>query len=331
MSRRPRPWFREGRGWYAQIEGKQRFLAHDKNEAYDRFHELMSHRPSPTISGDQVAVVLDLFLDWTEQHRAPRTYDWYRERLQWFLGSIPGSLQVSQLRPYHVQQWVDAHRGWSNTHKRGCITAVKRAFSWAQKMGYIEMSPVAHIEKPRAAQRDTVITQDEYDKILAEVADREFRDLLTASWETGCRPQELRAVGARHVDLGNSRWVFPPKESKGGKRPRVIYLTDTAEAITRRRMLKCPEGPMFRNTKGRPWHPYAVNCRFERLKKKLGRKYCQYLFRHSFATRMLEAGLDALTVAILLGHQNPAMLSATYQHLAHNPNFLAEQLRRASA
>jgi len=89
MSRRPRPWFREGRGWYAQIEGKHRFLSHDKSEAYDRFHKLMSHRPSSTISGDYVAVVVGLFLDWTELHHAPRTYDWYRERLQWFLGSIP--------------------------------------------------------------------------------------------------------------------------------------------------------------------------------------------------------------------------------------------------
>ena len=291
----------------------------------------MSRRHSPAVSGDHVAVFLDLFLDRTERHRAPRTYDWYRERLQWFLGSIPDSLHAGQLKPYHVQQWLDGHPGWSNTHKRGCITAVQRAFSWARKMGYVETSPVAHIEKPAATQRDTVITEDEYDNILAEVTDQEFRDLLTASWETGCRPQEVRAVEARHVDLVNARWIFAPKESKGGKRPRVIYLTDAAEAITRRRMLKCPEGPMFRNTKGRPWHPFAVNCRFERMKKKLRRKYCLYLFRHSFATRMLEAGLDALTVAILLGHQNPAMLSATYQHLAHNPKFLAQQLRRASA
>jgi site-specific recombinase XerD len=96
-------------------------------------------------------------------------------------------------------------------------------------------------------------------------------------------------------------------------------------------MLKWPEGRMFRNTKGRPWTKDAVNCRFERLKEKLGTRYCLYLFRHSFATRMLESGLDGLTVALLLGHANPAMLSTTYQHLSHNPGHLLEQLRNATA
>ena len=45
---------------------------------------------------------------------------------------------------------------------------------------------------------------------------------------------------------------------------------------------------------------------------------------------MLEAGLDAPTVALLLGHANPAMLSVTYQHLAHNPKHLGQQIRRPS-
>ena len=69
-----------------------------------------------------------------------------------------------------------------------------------------------------------------------------------------------------------------------------------------------PEGPIFRNTRGRPWNKDSVNCRFDRIKEKTGSKYCLYLFRHTFATRMLESGLDALTVAVLLGHSNPAIV-----------------------
>ena len=65
----------------------------------------------------------------------------------------PRKLTVGQLRPFHVQQWVDAHPGWK-TGKRGAIIAVQRAFNWAAKMGLIESSPIRHVEKPRAGRRD---------------------------------------------------------------------------------------------------------------------------------------------------------------------------------
>ena len=139
-------------------------------------------------------------------------------------------------------------------------------------MGLIEASPVRHVEKPRAGRRDVVITPDEYAWILGQVRDEPFRDLLVVCWETGCRPQEVLAVEARHVDPDSGRWVFPPDEAKGKKAHRVVYLTDRALEITRRQMARHPEGPLFRNTDGRPWHPYALNCRFGRLRLAHGRQ-----------------------------------------------------------
>ena len=332
-------------------------------------------RPEPA-TADAVVSVLDAFLDWCQKHRAPRTYDWYRDYLQSFAGSIPRDLRVDRLKPIHVQQWVDAQPGWGSG-KRGAITAVQRAFNWAARIGLIEANPVRHVEKPRAGRRDVVITHEEYAWILGQVRDEEFRDLFVVCWETGCRPQEILAVEARHVDESGGRWVFPPDEVKGKKSHRVVYLTDRALEITRRLMARHPEGPLFRNTDGRPWHPYALNCRFGRLRLAHGRqriqelglmpprikrldaarrsdseskaaheeallrrreriaelarehgtKWCLYHFRHSFATRMLEAGTDALTVSALLGHADGAMLAKVYSHLSRNGAYLREKVR----
>lgn len=207
---------------------------------------------------------------------------------------------------------------------------MQRCFNWAERMGYLDRSPIRSLEKPRAKSREAILAPSEYAALLEGTPDQDFRDLLIVSWETGCRPQESLRVEARHVDLAHARWVFPPAEAKGGRRPRIIYLSEPALAITRRRISEQPQGPLFRNTNGEPWTPYAVNCRFQRLKQRLGIGACLYMFRHTFATRMLESGLDALTVALLLGHSNPAMLSTTYQHLAHNPAHLLGQLRKAS-
>lgn len=60
-------------------------------------------------------------------------------------------------------------------------------------------------------------------------------------------------------------------------------------------------------------------------------KYSLYTIRHSWATHALARGIDALTVAILLGHRDPSTLARTYQHLTQNPQYLREAAKRATA
>ena len=96
---------------------------------------------------------------------------------------------------------------------------------------------------------------------------------------------------ARHVDVANGRWVFPAEEAKGKRRARVVYLSDDSLKTTIRLMDEHPTGKLFRTTAGRPWRPFSVNCRFRRLHEKTGIKTCLYVFRQSFATRLLESGV----------------------------------------
>ncbi len=289
---------------------------------------MLQPRPRPVTSGS-VAAIVDAYLDWCEKHRSAETYRWYKDRVELFCRRYP-DLLVAQLRPFHVQEWIDSYEGISSGTKRNHCRAIQRAMRWAEQQGYIDRSPIAHLQKPRAGKRDQVVSAEEYAAILEATKDQGFRDLLVASWETGCRPQESLIVAARHVDLANARWVFPPREEKMGRVPRVIYLTEKAVEITRRRMLKYPEGPLFRNTDGRPWQTDAVNCRFATIEKKLGKRYCLYALRHTWMNRLLTTGVDALTVAVLAGHSDPSTLARTYQHLSQNPEYLRSAARRAT-
>ena len=63
--------------------------------------------------------------------------------------------------------------------------------------------------------------------------------------------------------------------------------------------------------------------------EELAPKYCLYVLRHSWATHALQRGVDSLTVAVLMGHKDPSTLAKVYQHLAHNPDYLLGQVRRA--
>lgn len=308
----PKPFFRTARqSWFVQLDGRQINLGPDHDEALRQYGELIAKPRPAKLASDSVAILMDLFLDWCEKHRESRTYDWYKERCQGLLDSIPVALTVRDLKPFHVQQWVDAHP-WNDGMKRGAMIAVKRAFNWLTKQGHIDRSPLLGLELPPQGRRERVITPDEFTAILARYEGDPFADLLELAWETGARAQELWHVEARHVQ--GRCWVFPAKEAKGKRRPRIVHLSDRALAITQRLTMKYPKGKLLRNVDGVAWTRHAVSCRFLRLKKKIKEKLCLTNFRHSYATRMIEGGVDSMLVAAAMGHRDLSMLGKVYAH-----------------
>ena len=332
MSRNPKPWFRKDRNaWFVTVNGSRHNLGPDREEAQRRFHELMLY--GDVKSSDTALTVFSLFdefLDWTKSQRAEQTYLWYRERLEAFVKYLKNDLSFEQLKPFHLAKWVAKHPSWSATHQRNCMRAVQRPYRWAHQMGFIDSNPIEYVEKPAAERREQIVTPEEYSDIMSNILSSEFQDLVSIAWETGARPQELLRVEVRHIDLANSRWVFPPHESKIKTRHRMIYLNETALQITTKRLQVVKEGKLFRNTKGGAWKPDAVGCQFGRLKKRIGRRLSLYTFRHSFATRLLTEGIDSMTVATLLGHADTSMLGKIYQHLSQRPDHLLLQLNRAN-
>jgi integrase/recombinase XerC len=339
MARFRQPFFRKSRGlWYVWHDGRQVNLGADKDTAFVKWHDL-TVKAKRTITCRQtsaplerlVVVIVDEFLDWCQKHRSPDTYRWYKDRLNDFCKSIAPDLTVEQFKPHHVQKWVDAKENLASGSRRNLIAAAKRSMKWAEEQGYVDRSALSHMRKPACGRKEQVVSNTQFQAILDNTKDQQFKDLLTVSWETGCRPQESLRVEARHVDLSGERWVFPASESKGKKTSRVVYLSPKAVEISKQLMEKHPSGPLFRNVDGLPWTPDATNCRFQRIKKKLNTKFSLYALRHTWINRMLLRGVDAFTVAILAGHSDPSMLAKHYAHLSQAPGFLREQVRRVSA
>jgi integrase len=340
MARTAKPWYREDRqAWFVTINGQRHNLGTDEKEAKRKFHELMADtKPAAPVFGNlAVAEVFEKFLDWCTKHRAETTYEWSKCRIQMFVDALGQKvhMQVNELKPFHLAEWLDSHTNpkdpgtanWSTTYRHGIVAAIQRPFNWAVKQGYISENPLRHFEKPPVARREQIITPEEWPAIRDHYKEGDaFRDLLEFAWETGCRPQEVKRIEARHVQLANHRIFFPKEEAKGKKRPRPIYMTPRAEAIITRLLAIRSMGLLFLNAKGKPWTGFSMNCRFQRLKKHLGTKYAAYSLRHGFATRKLEDGLDHLTVAALMGHADGSMLARVYSHVGDRQHYLHDKL-----
>jgi integrase len=134
-------------------------------------------------------------------------------------------------------------------------------------------------------------------------------------------------VEAANVDLAAGLWVLSEhKTKKKTGKPRLVYLTPAMLELTRKLMERYPTGPLFRNSRGKPWTRNAIRCRFRNLRVKLPhlKGVVSYTYRHSFVTDALENGVGVAQVAELLGHTSTDMVMQHYQHLRETREHLKQ-------
>lgn len=275
-----------------------------------------------------VNALISKYSAWCSKHRAPRSCEWYSGYLKNFL-LHPGiaELEAPRIKPFNVTEWVDSKTTWGSTYSRGAIVAVQRVYNWGVEQGHLESSPLMRMKKPSAKRREIYMKPDDFQEILGLLAEGDpFRDLFLFIWQTGCRPQEVRHIEPRHVELDKERIVFPAEESKGRRSKRIIYLQGVALEIVHRLMAEKRTGKLFLNKRGTAWTKFALCNRMHRISKIIGRKMFCYAARHGFGTRKLIQGHDHLTVAAIMGHSDGSMLAKIYSHISDDEAHLKRAL-----
>ena len=236
MGRPAKPWYWKARKiWCVNHKGERIKLGPDRDEAFRQYHQIMANpeEKRQPVSWGAVAAVLDDFLTWTEENRAPKTFTRYRDFIQSFVHKY-GRKEVADLNAGHVTAWLNSQKSWNTTTKRNAITALQRGFNWAVKNRGLERNPIRGMEKPEAKRRTTVITSEEFAEILTHVEDIPFRDLLLVSYDSGIRPQETKQLEARHLQIEKQRAVIPGEEAKGGRTRAIYFPTERSLEIIKR-------------------------------------------------------------------------------------------------
>ncbi|MEM9657743.1 MAG: site-specific integrase, partial [Planctomycetota bacterium] len=324
----PKPFFRkQTQSWYVQIGKKQVNLGRDEQDAWDQYHKIMAQRDSVDVPDDAVCNLLNHYLGWLKKNRAEATYKKCRFHLRKFAQYIGRRLRVRKLKRHLVARWVEQDYGEkSTTYQNEAMSAIVTALNWAVDMEFIDRNPIDRIRKPQRKMREFFLRPEQWSDLLKAIPDQPFNDFIRFMLITGARPQEARAIESRHYVAKDQRIEFSRYESKGKRRQRVIYLSDESQQIVERWSARYTEGPIFRNRCGNPWTKNAMNCRFKRLKKKLGMpELCAYTCRHSFAHWKLISGVDINLVAKLMRHVDSRMIETRYGHVEQNPEFMLQQ------
>lgn len=151
---------------------------------------------------------------------------------------------------------------------------------------------------------------------------------------TGMRKGEL--LGLRHEDIGdfedNNIKVIQRLNSNGARakgRERLIPLSvDLVQMYNDYLIYEYPSVEseyvfvnIWEGKVGEPMNPTVLNTMMTRLAKKTGIRVYPHLFRHTYATRLIQGGMSIKRVSHLLGHASVQTTMDIYTHITNEKHF----------
>jgi integrase/recombinase XerD len=179
-----------------------------------------------------------------------------------------------------------------------------------------------------------VLSRQEVLRVFAALPDRPLATLVRTTYACGLRISA--AVRLTVSDIDSQRGVVRIRQGKGQK-DRQVPLSPALVAELRGYWQRWrPRTWLFPSDKpGQHVHQGAVQRSFKQIVRRLGLRprVSMHTLRHSYATHLLEAGVDVVTVQRLLGHRDLATTSrylhVSVQHLQHTPSPLDALLAAA--
>src|SRR5712691_11393088 len=175
---------------------------------------------------------------------------------------------------------------------------------------------IPYPKKPKTL--PVILSRDEVKALLLAPSHLKHRTILATLYATGVRVSELCQL--QGTDIDSQRMVIQVRQGKG-QRDRLVMLSPDLLALLRRYwklyQLKSWLFPGHRVTEPITRAGVAHICRQAGHTAKLKKVIYPHLLRHSFATHLLEAGVDLRRIQLLLGHASLRSTSL-YLHVAHS-------------
>jgi integrase len=190
------------------------------------------------------------------------------------------------------------------------LSVLRRVLYWSVEESLLLANPLARMRMVRERRtRRQVLSVEEEDKILA-VAQPHLRRIITAALDTGMRRGEILGQRWEHIDFSR-RLLFVTRSKTPEGESREIPLTERLLGVLSEN--RQSEGFVF-TLRGEPiswirkgWlgalkHAKVRHCRFHDL-------------RHTFNSRLMEAGVIQDVRMALMGHSGGSRINSIYTHV----------------
>ncbi|MEM9446750.1 MAG: site-specific tyrosine recombinase XerC [Verrucomicrobiota bacterium] len=212
-------------------------------------------------------------------------------------------------------------KGLSVGTQKSWLSMVRSFFGWLTREEHISHNPTANIEMPRKESRlpKTILSHDEVEAVMnvpnvSKPMGIRNRAILEFLYSTGVRRTELCTLNLGDIDAVRS--LVRVEQGKGHK-DRYVPIGSRAlqwldKYLIEVRPILLAEGPddceqaLFLNAQGTRIKPSRITHQVSQWidKADIGKSGSCHLFRHSFATGLLENGCDIRHIQEMLGHEH---------------------------
>ena len=293
-------------------------------------------------------MTLSEWLDrWLEQMALtirPGTLARCRNELEHHVKPYLGQKMLTQLTPPDLRQLYNTlsmrgrvkprpgqNPGLSPATVHGIHATLYQALSAAVDQGLIPANPAGQVEPPKVSRKAMHVLSQEQMEIFLETTDQNpiWRDFFYTELTTGLRLGEICSLMWSDFDERKStlsvsrtlhreaggRLVAGDTKTYAGTR-KIVLPPSTAERLIGRKKHSC--SPWIFHNPLRPETPLNPGAAYHQLKKTLKEAGLPDIrfhdLRHTFATQALASGVDAKTLAGILGHTKASFTLDTYTH-----------------
>ena len=235
-------------------------------------------------------------------------------------------LDNDHLRTYAAQAY---RRGLSSRSIQRQLSAARTFFRYLLREQHVKKNPVLEVRAPKSGKRlPENLDADRMGRLLdiqgeGPLVSRD-RAILELLYSSGLRLAELTGLNIGDVDHADGTVAVTGKGGKDRIIPVGRFAIDAVKAwlSARTTLANADEVALFVSNRGTRISPRSVQARVDHWAKKQGidTRVYPHLFRHSFATHLLESSHDLRGVQELLGHANISTTQVythlDFQHLA---------------
>lgn len=228
-----------------------------------------------------------------------------------FLGHTPAEA-ATQADAEAFLQWLVLKRRISISTHRQAISALKQ---WVVFLPECRLEPEGLVRPRKSRLLPKVLSTAEVVLLLQHTRNLKHRAITALMYGSGLRVGELLALRLDALDV-DRRQLFI-RSGKGRKDRSVVLAERLIPLLENYLATYAPREYFAEGAPGQPYSATSIRVFLRRSAKRAGilKRVTPHTLRHSFATHLLEQGVDIRYIQELLGHARPET-TMVYTHVS---------------